>query len=959
MLAQALNKGTKPPIIADRIEVKELNMGTIPPELEILEIGDLSTDRFRGIFRLTYTGDAYIVLQTRVQANPLNVPRPSLDILNAPRILFAAAPLVVPMTLRLSNLSLRAIVVLVVSRQKGITLVFKNDPLEKVDVSSSFDGVESVAGFIQREIENQLREAFRSDLPSVIHRLSQKWLSGEVKSAGKAAGSFKAAHKVGGLVGEGFDKDAKIETRTAYDAGRASAEVHGLGEHGGGGPTTRGRAHTRRMSARDSDTGESLELAGSQVDSTWSTWAGNRMTRGGGGSGDGGGLASSRYSATSSDPYPGSRSPSLRRLASRSSAGQHHHHSHQSTQRASSSGPSSLVSHDQLDSVPESIESYDPTYGLRPDSIPHHAGFKNYEKLVKGGSSRRGLGEVLSDAAADGLGADGLSPDSGHRDPYDDEYDEAAGLGGEDGDLEPDSQYYSSSSSHFETIPAVGGGTITRPRVFHTQSQMRFGPGVASSAYDPASAGSLTAHGSPSSVTARSAAGGSTASTLGLGRSASFYGGHVRSASAGGAFATPYGNGSGGGGLAARFSSGASSSGASSARFPFPRHPPSYSFQGGGPSRAGSSIVRNTSMPALSRHATSSSSHPAPRVDPPLATPTLQHRTHRGGVGGGGGVEPEPESDQLAFTRPSPVDLLSRSPSSLLNTSFLDEEHLPITLNPSGNDSCAHLATLTSSNQTLSPFTRDHAHVTARSSPHLGGAGPGGSADEGATGGALRVASVPRGRSELLFGKAAPANMNGQQQQQQQQQPVKAIRKRLHRIGSAKVGSGSSSMPGGGALSGYASPGSPAMPNSPVMVGASTFSGGIPQAGYHYNHRSSSIPSSSAYPQSQTDSRRQGGQHHRRSTSAYSSLSPSRYAAAAAASSRTAPSPFSVTRGKVSLASDYGTAMATGAAGVGAHKTAPSELSDYFPPAVTSTMADMEAVAGSSAREMLSRMGLH
>lgn len=86
---QALNKGEKPPIIADQIEVKELNMGTIvscwkgaerveaaeltlmdlqqPPELEILEIGDLSTDRFRGIFRLTYVGDAYIVLQTKVQ----------------------------------------------------------------------------------------------------------------------------------------------------------------------------------------------------------------------------------------------------------------------------------------------------------------------------------------------------------------------------------------------------------------------------------------------------------------------------------------------------------------------------------------------------------------------------------------------------------------------------------------------------------------------------------------------------------------------------------------------------------------------------------------------------------------------------------------------------------------------------------------------------------------------------
>ncbi|GAA5977273.1 hypothetical protein JCM10908_004918 [Rhodotorula pacifica] len=965
MLAQALNKGTKPPIIADRIEVKELNMGTIPPELEILEIGDLSTDRFRGIFRLTYSGDAYIVLQTRVQANPLNVPRPSLDILNSPRILFAAAPLVVPMTLRLSNLSLRAIVVLVVSRQKGITLVFKNDPLEKVDVSSSFDGVESVAGFIQREIENQLREAFRSDLPSVIHRLSQKWLSGEVKSAGKAAGGLSktAKQKMGGLVGEGFDKDAKIETRTAYDAGRGMAEVHGL--NGGGVATAmkaRGRAHTRRMSARDSDTGESIELDGSQVDSTWSTWGGERMN----------GVPSSRYSSGGgSDMYPGSRSPSLRRLASNRSAAAQQHQQHQQGRRVPTSatqGSSSTLSHDQLDSVPESIESYDPTYGLRPDSIPHHAGFRGYEKLVKEGSSRRGLGDVLEDApAADGTrrrsslydydDEEGrTSPAYSTRDPFDDEYesgfqsphDNISGGGGGGGDLFDESHERHHS---FETIPAVGGGTITRPRVFHTQSQMRFGPGLASSAYDPASAGSLTAHGSPSSVTARSATGGSTASTLGLGRSASFYG-HMRSASAGG----------GGGftpmpamGLARFSSSGASSSGASSARFPFPRHPPpSYSVQGA--SRPGSSIVRNTSMPALSRQSTrggggaaAESAGPGPVT--PLASPSLQRTT--------AGLEPDSSSepDQLAFTRPSPVDLLSRSPSSLLNTSFLDEEHLPITLNPSGNDSCAHLATLTSSNQTLSPFTRDHAHVTARSSPHLGGPGAGtgeiSATTAGDGSGPPRVAVIPRASSNL-FGSIAHSNG----QQQQQQQPVKAVRKRLHRIGSAKVGSASSMS----ALSGYASPGSPAMPSSPVTVSASAF-GGPPQqslGGNYSSNRSSSIPSSSAYPHDETA---RGGGRHRRANSAYSSLSPSRYAATASAatSPRMAPSPFSVTRGKVSLASDYGSAMAT-TVGVGAGaaaKTAPSELSDYFPPAVEGAMVGMEALAGSSARELLSRMGLH
>jgi distribution and morphology protein 34 len=85
MLNNALNKGNKPPVIADRIEVVELEMGTQvsfaqfnfashisyatlqPPELEIRDIGDLTMDHFRGIFRFTYAGDAHIVLKTKVQ----------------------------------------------------------------------------------------------------------------------------------------------------------------------------------------------------------------------------------------------------------------------------------------------------------------------------------------------------------------------------------------------------------------------------------------------------------------------------------------------------------------------------------------------------------------------------------------------------------------------------------------------------------------------------------------------------------------------------------------------------------------------------------------------------------------------------------------------------------------------------------------------------------------------------
>ena len=56
-----------PPIITDNIVVKEFNLGTTAPDLEMLEIGELGDDKFRGVFKLKYSGDAYIVLQTKVQ----------------------------------------------------------------------------------------------------------------------------------------------------------------------------------------------------------------------------------------------------------------------------------------------------------------------------------------------------------------------------------------------------------------------------------------------------------------------------------------------------------------------------------------------------------------------------------------------------------------------------------------------------------------------------------------------------------------------------------------------------------------------------------------------------------------------------------------------------------------------------------------------------------------------------
>nr|POF07115.1 mitochondrial distribution and morphology protein 34 [Quercus suber] len=179
MLTSSLNKSPKPPIIVDDIIVNELNLGSTPPELEILEIGDLAEDRFRGIFKMSYTGDAYLTLKTKVQANPLNTYLSTKPSFASPMPLAASSGLTIPLQITLSDIRLSGFVILVFSKQKGVTLVFRNDPLESLKVSSTFDSILFVREYLQKTIENQLRVLLMEDLPAIIHRLSLRAFSPE------------------------------------------------------------------------------------------------------------------------------------------------------------------------------------------------------------------------------------------------------------------------------------------------------------------------------------------------------------------------------------------------------------------------------------------------------------------------------------------------------------------------------------------------------------------------------------------------------------------------------------------------------------------------------------------------------------------------------------------------------------------------------------------------------------
>lgn len=287
------------------------------------------------------------------KANPLNHKQPDIHLMTGSKGMLAARePLVVPMLLRLSHFKLNSYVVLVVSKQKGITLVFKTDPLQNVDINSTFDSIAVIQKFIQREIEGQLRQMFREDLPGIIHRLSQQWVKAKVEAPY-------------------LDKRPPPVALRPFD--------------------------TRRVRS----------VSGVSVASS------SRRT-------------SKSFVSTQSTPVI--------------------------------PPPTELTS-----SLPD-LENFDPTYGLRPEGLPMKSVFSSFGRLFK---QNKGLADLTEEEQSDveeeeeAEEEDRMSCSMVDFDTCFDDYSPPASLTPDD------------SITEYETIPAVGGGTITRPRVYHSQSMIQ------------------------------------------------------------------------------------------------------------------------------------------------------------------------------------------------------------------------------------------------------------------------------------------------------------------------------------------------------------------------------------------------------------------------------------------------------------------------------------------------------
>ncbi|CDK25730.1 unnamed protein product [Kuraishia capsulata CBS 1993] len=194
LLNDALNTGDRPNMLSSEIQIEDLNFGEKAPDFEILEIGDLGSDRFRGIFKLNYNGDASITLRTKVQANPLRIYNDNVidDLIERsnpsysdgveelanfvkPQFVIADESFSIPLNLTLSQIKISTIIIIVFTKSKGLTLVFKNDPLESISINSTFDRIKPLAQLLQKKIEIQIGELFKEFLPSILYKFSLKY----------------------------------------------------------------------------------------------------------------------------------------------------------------------------------------------------------------------------------------------------------------------------------------------------------------------------------------------------------------------------------------------------------------------------------------------------------------------------------------------------------------------------------------------------------------------------------------------------------------------------------------------------------------------------------------------------------------------------------------------------------------------------------------------------------------
>lgn len=172
-ITKSIAESKRPDIMADPLEVTDIDFGTRPPKLAFDSIKQVEVGRAHIVFRIKYDGDATITLKTRLHANPLR----EMFISNQwpafvqPTLVGARNPLEIPFELKLKSIHLDGYMDVVYTKN-GLTVLFSDDLVTHVETESSLDGVPGVNKMITSMLSKVLAEAFEEDVPEMVWKVT-------------------------------------------------------------------------------------------------------------------------------------------------------------------------------------------------------------------------------------------------------------------------------------------------------------------------------------------------------------------------------------------------------------------------------------------------------------------------------------------------------------------------------------------------------------------------------------------------------------------------------------------------------------------------------------------------------------------------------------------------------------------------------------------------------------------
>ncbi|CDR45470.1 CYFA0S18e02058g1_1 [Cyberlindnera fabianii] len=159
-----------PTQLPQTVSMKQLSLGTSPPQFEVLDIIDLQEGRFKGLFKFQYQGEIDIVLNSDIEINALKLIE--FDSFSKPHFVLADKSAVLPVDINLQNVRIDALLT-VVYNGKNITVVFNDSPIIDLDIETTMDELldEDLFETMKTDLLTMATEFLKQDLPGLISQV--------------------------------------------------------------------------------------------------------------------------------------------------------------------------------------------------------------------------------------------------------------------------------------------------------------------------------------------------------------------------------------------------------------------------------------------------------------------------------------------------------------------------------------------------------------------------------------------------------------------------------------------------------------------------------------------------------------------------------------------------------------------------------------------------------------------